>query len=339
MRNTTHFQVPSPRNLFARDSTSVPQVNYGKSVNKDLDGELDDGYSWRKYGEKEVKRGENPRYYYMCTHPNCTMKKKVGRNSNGDVIEVIYKGSHNHPKPWKPLGKFQSLDAPTSLTNLGNMSQQSPGEQDLARIIERASRITSHPRGGDEDQLGAHAKRLKGVNEVYSYSFYQIGGKAIKEPRVIVQTTTEIDILDDGYRWRKYGQKLVKGNPNPRNYYKCVSEGCNVRKHVERAAHDMKCVLTTYEGKHNHQVPEQPSFPTQHISFTPLTSLNNFAATSSPSVSNNNQNSESNQQTNNLPLRIGGIPNFGRSLIGGTTSYANNEGPTSNNNATAKSNK
>ncbi|MED6170864.1 hypothetical protein PIB30_035251, partial [Stylosanthes scabra] len=210
------FSPSMRRNLFERHSTSVPQVNYGKSVNKDLDGDLNDGYNWRKYGEKEVKGGENPRYYYRCTQPNCTMKKKVGRNSNGDVIEVIYKGSHNHPKPWKPLEKLQSLDALTPLTNPRNMSQQSTREQDLNRIIEQASQITSHPRRGDEDQLEAHAKRLKGVSEVYSYCFYPIGGKPIKEPRVIVQTTTEIDILDDGYRWRKYGQKIVKGNPNPR---------------------------------------------------------------------------------------------------------------------------
>jgi WRKY transcription factor 2 len=40
--------------------------------------------------------------------------------------------------------------------------------------------------------------------------------RAIREPRVVIQTTSEVDILDDGYRWRKYGQKVVKGNPNPR---------------------------------------------------------------------------------------------------------------------------
>ena len=45
--------------------------------------------------------------------------------------------------------------------------------------------------------------------------------KPIREPRVVVQTLSEIDILDDGYRWRKYGQKLVRGNPNPR-YVFCV---------------------------------------------------------------------------------------------------------------------
>lgn len=32
----------------------------------------------------------------------------------------------------------------------------------------------------------------------------------------VVQTMSEVDIVNDGYRWRKYGQKLVKGNPNPR---------------------------------------------------------------------------------------------------------------------------
>uniref|UniRef100_A0A2P2L448 Uncharacterized protein WRKY transcription factor 09 n=1 Tax=Rhizophora mucronata TaxID=61149 RepID=A0A2P2L448_RHIMU len=79
--------------------------------------------------------------------------------------------------------------------------------------------------------------------------------KPIREPRVVVQTLSEVDILDDGYRWRKYGQKVVRGNPNPRSYYKCTNTGCPVRKHVERASHDPKAVITTYEGKHNHDVP------------------------------------------------------------------------------------
>lgn len=40
--------------------------------------------------------------------------------------------------------------------------------------------------------------------------------KPTNEPRVVIQTLSEVHIVNDGYRWRKYGQKLVKGNPNPR---------------------------------------------------------------------------------------------------------------------------
>lgn len=40
-----------------------------------------------------------------------------------------------------------------------------------------------------------------------------------------------------------------------RSYYKCTYAGCNVRKHVERASTDPKAVVTSYEGKHNHDVP------------------------------------------------------------------------------------
>lgn len=41
-------------------------------------------------------------------------------------------------------------------------------------------------------------------------------GKTDQEPRVVVQTPSQVDILDDGYRRQKYGQKIVKGDPNPR---------------------------------------------------------------------------------------------------------------------------
>lgn len=43
-----------------------------------------------------------------------------------------------------------------------------------------------------------------------------VGGKTVREQRVVVQTISNVDKLDDGYWWRKYGQKVVKGNSNPR---------------------------------------------------------------------------------------------------------------------------
>lgn len=40
--------------------------------------------------------------------------------------------------------------------------------------------------------------------------------QTITETKIVVQTRSEVDLLDDGYKWRKYGQKVVKGNPHPR---------------------------------------------------------------------------------------------------------------------------
>lgn len=103
---------------------------------------------------------------------------------------------------------------------------------------------------GEDEESEAKKRKLDVCATEMSAS-----SRAAREQKVVVQTTSEVDILDDGYRWRKYGQKVVKGNPNPRSYYKCTQPSCTVRKHVERASHDLKAVITTYEGKHNHEVP------------------------------------------------------------------------------------
>ncbi|KAK8958549.1 putative WRKY transcription factor 56 [Platanthera guangdongensis] len=77
-------------------------------------------------------------------------------------------------------------------------------------------------------------------------------GKKAARPRFALQTRSANDILDDGYRWRKYGQKAVKNNVHPRSYYRCTHHTCNVKKQVQRLSMDTTVVVTTYEGVHNH---------------------------------------------------------------------------------------
>ncbi|KAL5058626.1 hypothetical protein RYX36_030230 [Vicia faba] len=263
----------------------------------------EDGYNWRKYGQKQVKGSEFPRSYYKCTQPSCQVKKKVERSHDGQITEIIYKGSHNHAKPHSNrLGSIPSNDEilETAEANetcdsvwRSNHSREKDANHNLERKLDGQER-TSPPSFTTE--LSDPAKRAISSDEAKenSSAFVNRDGnkdgstqivlpiedgaedgeseskrrkkesyptepmmpaRAIREPRVVVQIESEIDILDDGYRWRKYGQKVVKGNPNPRSYYKCTSAGCNVRKHVERASHNLKFVITTYEGKHNHEVP------------------------------------------------------------------------------------
>ncbi|KAL5553674.1 hypothetical protein UlMin_041075 [Ulmus minor] len=78
------------------------------------------------------------------------------------------------------------------------------------------------------------------------------GQKRIRQPRFAFMTKSEVDHLEDGYRWRKYGQKAVKNSPFPRSYYRCTNSKCTVKKRVERSSDDPTTVITTYEGQHCH---------------------------------------------------------------------------------------
>ncbi|KAK1377542.1 WRKY domain-containing protein [Heracleum sosnowskyi] len=59
-------------------------------------------------------------------------------------------------------------------------------------------------------------------------------------------------ISDDGYKWRKYGQKSIKNSSNPRSYYRCTNPHCSAKKQVERSTDDPDTVIITYEGLHLH---------------------------------------------------------------------------------------
>ncbi|XP_052171210.1 probable WRKY transcription factor 56 isoform X2 [Diospyros lotus] len=113
------------------------------------------------------------------------------------------------------------------------------------------SDIIDHQGVGDSSSSGGSNKKGKGRSSSGS------GGgrnkRSVPEAaRVAFHTRSSEDVLDDGYRWRKYGQKAVKNSMHPRSYYRCTYHTCNVKKQIQRLSRDTSVVVTTYEGIHNH---------------------------------------------------------------------------------------
>ncbi|KAF7830857.1 WRKY transcription factor 55 [Senna tora] len=91
-RNTT----PSRGGSIGREekrTVMVPAPQYGNT-----EMPPDDGYTWRKYGQKEILGSNYPRAYYRCTHQKlyeCPAKKQVQRQDNNpDIFAITYRGDH-----------------------------------------------------------------------------------------------------------------------------------------------------------------------------------------------------------------------------------------------------
>ncbi|ESQ35426.1 hypothetical protein EUTSA_v10007428mg [Eutrema salsugineum] len=275
--------APDSSLLAQRETPDIKIIEHRSQQPLNVDKPADDGYNWRKYGQKQVKGSEFPRSYYKCTNPGCPVKKKVERSLDGQVTEIIYKGQHNHEPPQNTKrGNKDNLNGSLINNNRGSSelaaSQYQTGSFNKTKREqhEAASQATTEQgsEASDSEEVGngetgvrekvedePDPKRRSTEVRVTepAATVAAASHRTVTEPRIIVQTTSEVDLLDDGYRWRKYGQKVVKGNPYPRSYYKCTTQGCGVRKHVERAATDPKAVVTTYEGKHNHDLPAAKS--------------------------------------------------------------------------------
>ncbi|KAG9134102.1 hypothetical protein Leryth_004803 [Lithospermum erythrorhizon] len=229
--NTSNKQTEEAareNNLQTQYSSQPNQVYHSSQYGKEQKSE--DGYNWRKYGQKQVKASENPRSYYKCTYVNCPTKKMVERNIDGHITEIVYKGSHNHPKPQptRRSSSQSSFNNPAFVTGSEMPNNHSNGlfdnhqrdsvvtpEHSSASFddddVEAGSRMS---KSGDVNDVNEpDAKRWRGENENEAVS--ASASRTVREPRIVVQTTSDIDILDDGYRWRKYGQKVVKATKYP----------------------------------------------------------------------------------------------------------------------------
>ncbi|KAL6534874.1 WRKY transcription factor [Orobanche gracilis] len=206
-----------------------------------------DGYNWRKYGQKQVKSPEGSRSYYRCTFSDCYAKKIECCDLAKCLIETVYRSHHTHDSPQKVNCTKES--APALPIAPATRSNDTVYPSDCSNNPVQAN-LSKQPLLGSDEIPETKKQEASDSDETIEVNMeeYVDGADCRKSPGYV-------GISGDGYRWRKYGQKMVKGIPHPRNYYRCTSAGCAVRKHIERAVDNTNAVVITYKGVHDHDTP------------------------------------------------------------------------------------
>ncbi|XP_065637589.1 uncharacterized protein LOC111992481 isoform X2 [Quercus suber] len=174
-----------------------------------------DGYKWRIYGKKHVKGSNYPRSYYKCTYLSCPVKKRVERSPAGRITEIVYKGSHNHPKPQQQLTIKPAEES--------SSDSEDEGSQCVVEL--------TGPSDYDDEGDAAETREEERVGDGDEPNLKKRMTYAVTEPKIAKQTRSEVcgsngnpcqaslalSFFEDMLSWPEMWHKLT-ANPTTQAY-------------------------------------------------------------------------------------------------------------------------
>ncbi|XP_072966585.1 probable WRKY transcription factor 53 isoform X1 [Typha angustifolia] len=245
------FKYHDPREKSKKRKTlpkwrSQVKVSPGGGV----EGPLDDGYSWRKYGQKHILGAKFPRGYYRCTHRNtcgCLATKQVQRtDENPSIFEVTYHGTHTcHQRP---------KSVPASATGKQEQQQQKQQKHQQPDLLQ-SFRASLEVKAED---LDSEAKEWNSMS--FSLSSTPAGSSVMPDDNIFCSPLT----LDD------LSQFLLPA-PSELNYFSmsaCQMSSCRGGPGLHKSESDLTEVISAATSTNDSPMADM-DFMLEQFNFDP----------------------------------------------------------------------
>ncbi|KAJ0258212.1 WRKY transcription factor 46 [Hirschfeldia incana] len=197
LKRSREIDDKDSKNVFKKRKISekkTEKVSYFVGAGQEK-GSIEDGYCWRKYGQKEIHGSINPRGYFRCTHrftQNCLAVKQVQKSdTDPSVFEVKYVGNHTCNNT------TISPKTPTTTTNFSVSMFEGGNRVDV--ITEKREDIIKPTKTEEAAMMMSLEDPEKNIFRTFSFSNYEIenaggggwkGNNIFQENQMSPATTT-----------------------------------------------------------------------------------------------------------------------------------------------------
>ncbi|KAG0488725.1 hypothetical protein HPP92_007332 [Vanilla planifolia] len=159
---------------------------------------IEDGYTWRKYGQKEIYSAKHPRSYYRCTHKydrGCIATRQVQKSEENPFVYIItYFGEHTCGETAKEM--FACRD-PSSISFESNMVDG------FMQQIPVSSSLPLHKQESDEEVL-SNVTSSDSLSDYYVPPELEFNGSVLEQSAmgfVYHHSNSSSDLLSGTYNY------------------------------------------------------------------------------------------------------------------------------------------